>query len=951
MPADRDRLSFDPNQVYRSVVAQQGRVTLAADFNEAQEIAAEENREQLIDIVGPVGTPDDGYAISFPGGRNLGFSAGTMYTGGIRTESNGFTYTTQPDWLTPDPLNTTLQREYIFLTVEEREISAVEDSTLREVALGGPDTTQRLRMLQRANRVATTANDCPAALAAQITAWQQQGWSFQPSTMMLKSVARLQVSFATTGASPDPCEPAATGGFLGAENQLIRIRLSAANRFLWSWDNGSFLYRVEVVDNTTLRLLNPPPDTAHFPRATQIVELLPSEVRLANNELVAAAQGTLMTLGASYNPDTQTITLPSAIPANLIPPGATPRLFVRFWEQEVTFTSGSAQTLAATGLRVTITAPAGIHTGDFWAFAVRPGAPTQVLQKRYLDAPQPPEGPQIRVCPLGIVSWSAASGAGSLVADCREHFDNLVELTKRKGGNGCCTVTVQPEQADSIDNIIAALPDNIPIKICLAPGVYNFRGPLRLRRSDVTFEACPGGVVFTALDPSNAFRMGMILLIEVSSIKFEGIEFRLPVVRVGPRPLLTLSTAELTQLGLPRTEELSVSIGIRAIQTSGVEVHNCTFFFPFEFPSASHFAAGIFAAGRNGSWVVRKCSFGAPRTGPVTGGNQPSIGITADTFFVRVGFVLTHSIAAQPVDTPGAGPALRGELAPAVLSRAEFVDNRFSGMSANVFVQARTTEVRITGNSAVSIYSGFWLLTAHALTTLAQTMTQDHKVIGSHINDKFFFNDPVLKLISSIARSLETPDIPGTKLPFNPVGLPAAGPFPPVVANDLNNRFHRLFTWLSAIEAAAFEAAQASSPRYDVLSNLVECDPGITLQNVPSSGPAVVLWCDDFRRVNGRENTGSQTVTGNQTRGSIVLQPLVIAIMATEAAFTGNLVMNESQVNDGKRSALVFPGTPPSIQPRIAVTGNVLHGALAVPARPVPAPLNTWDVLNTVFFT
>ena len=45
MGSDRARVSYDPNQHYRSVVMQQGRVTLEADWNENQAIFGEELRQ------------------------------------------------------------------------------------------------------------------------------------------------------------------------------------------------------------------------------------------------------------------------------------------------------------------------------------------------------------------------------------------------------------------------------------------------------------------------------------------------------------------------------------------------------------------------------------------------------------------------------------------------------------------------------------------------------------------------------------------------------------------------------------------------------------------------------------------------------------------------------------------------------------------------------------------
>src|SRR6478672_9061012 len=142
MGSDRARVSYDPSRHYRGVVYQQGRVTLEADWNEAETIAAEVNREQLLDIVGPSGTPDDGYrvvpVVNSDGNAtgDLTVSAGTLYVGG------------------------------------ERMV-------------------------------------------------------LDPDTMQLRSGATLQVGFQQDPTAATPCDPVAQGGYLGAENQLIRVQVAS----------------------------------------------------------------------------------------------------------------------------------------------------------------------------------------------------------------------------------------------------------------------------------------------------------------------------------------------------------------------------------------------------------------------------------------------------------------------------------------------------------------------------------------------------------------------------------------------------------------------------------------------------------------------------------------------------------------------------------------------------
>src|SRR5215469_5231716 len=106
MGSDRARISYDESRQYRAVVMQQGRVNVEADWNEAWEIADEEVRKQILDIVGPSGTPDDGYRVGPATTPNTLFDfsvgQGTMYVGGLRVFlPTPITYSsqTQTEWL------------------------------------------------------------------------------------------------------------------------------------------------------------------------------------------------------------------------------------------------------------------------------------------------------------------------------------------------------------------------------------------------------------------------------------------------------------------------------------------------------------------------------------------------------------------------------------------------------------------------------------------------------------------------------------------------------------------------------------------------------------------------------------------------------------------------------------------------------------------------------------
>lgn len=57
MTSDRARLSYDPGRRYHGVVAQQGRVSLEADWNEAQAITGAELQARTLDLVGRLTRP------------------------------------------------------------------------------------------------------------------------------------------------------------------------------------------------------------------------------------------------------------------------------------------------------------------------------------------------------------------------------------------------------------------------------------------------------------------------------------------------------------------------------------------------------------------------------------------------------------------------------------------------------------------------------------------------------------------------------------------------------------------------------------------------------------------------------------------------------------------------------------------------------------------------------
>jgi hypothetical protein len=473
MPSDIAKVTLDYLRQYDTVVFQQGRVGLEADNNESSRLAAERLRQESAEIVGMTGTPDDGYAVS-AGVKpyDLLIKHGTMYVDGVRVFAPAdITYDDQSDWSDhqTDPLWRDVagpaDNELVALVLKEHEVGAIEDSALREVALGGPDTCARTKIVQHVIRLDTTKTKCADAMAELKAQLAQDGIVPDPRSLdasgnwsggRLIPQGELQVNFQTSSTTHDACEPQAQGGYVQADNQMIRIKITSAgpptSTLIWAYDGASFVYRAEVQDGTTLKLATTPVDDFHRPRKGQVVEILRAAARLytgsndgpgllSDNDFVAALDGIVTPLGKDYDPDSGLITLSQPLPAEYQSPTDNPpfdaskkaMVFVRMWEQQKDFVPGTFASIGHTGVEVNFRPGLTLHAGSYWMVAVRPTTPTNVYPDRYLRDFQPAEGPRLWVCPLAVIGWAVAEKGVLLnpLDDCRNNFANLVELSKR----------------------------------------------------------------------------------------------------------------------------------------------------------------------------------------------------------------------------------------------------------------------------------------------------------------------------------------------------------------------------------------------------------------------------------------------------------------------------------------------------------------------------------------
>jgi Family of unknown function (DUF6519) len=763
MGSDRARVSYDPSRKWRGLVAQQGRVTVEADWNEAAAIDAADDRAVTLDVVGPVGTPDNGYAVtatrpgsppasgSPPGSAegDLTVGPGTLYLGGERLDLDAAVdLANQPDWL--DPATGTLwvaptppptgppsgtANELVYLLAIEQEVSALEDPALTDVALGGPDTMQRLRILQRFVRWPTQATSCDQAWSEVEAAWAGVGLKLNPASMRLESTAALEVGFVTEPAPPNACEPVATGGYLGAENQLIRVQVASVDSngvptIVWGFDDATFLYELTSAQpdssgQLVLTFASAPVDSYHNPVAGQAVELLRDAASLSPGDpgsatadgFIAAAAGPVFALTQGYETSSGTVAIAGSLPAGY--QGAE-QLYLRVWQGSVPAPADTAVALtgagATTGVTVTLSsAGGGFHPGDFWRFALRPSVPNLTYPARYGVTPQAPDGARVLACPVALVTWPAQGSP--VVTSCIPPFDNLVELTAR--GGGCCTVKITPDglATTPLKTLLAPYAGQGPITVCFAPGTYTLSEPLVFDATfaNITLEGCGGRVALSGpTNPGAQFLLGLIVLEGPSAVTIRGIDLVQPLVSFAPpaNAFTALSTAAGSTVNQTLLDEfgrnLLVAIGISAQNTPGLVVKDCTFTLgvPDQALKSNLFAAGILASGSLTEATVSGCTFAtpAPSTVPfydLAAGNQPP-------FPYRLSFGYLQ----MPVSAPQSSPPASPPAAPAIglLHDATIEGCRFLGVTVPALVVAQLGTIRVNNNTIQDCYGGIWLL-------------------------------------------------------------------------------------------------------------------------------------------------------------------------------------------------------------------------------------------------
>ena len=157
MKGDFSRQTFAARKHYNGVLMQQGRVQLDADWNEQGAIDRYRTETEAVDVIGGCGAPlhAAGFEITTDG-KTLLIGGGRYYVDGLLAENDAgkIVYEDQDKLDLPgadmaavltEMKEKGLSAALVYLDVWQRHVTALDDKLLREVALGGPDTTTRLK--------------------------------------------------------------------------------------------------------------------------------------------------------------------------------------------------------------------------------------------------------------------------------------------------------------------------------------------------------------------------------------------------------------------------------------------------------------------------------------------------------------------------------------------------------------------------------------------------------------------------------------------------------------------------------------------------------------------------------------------------------------------------------------------------------------------------------------
>jgi len=403
---------------------QQGRVQLVADWNEQVSILLHYLRSLARDLGsehwGP--TNDAEFKIQANGSKDFRIGAGHYYVQGILCENNEekLTYTNQPDYPLNEAEKELNEGEYlVYLDLWERHLTYIEDDLIREVALAGPDTATRAKIVWQVKltKGENLDNNLKQDYGKFLNVIKDKS---KPGSGKLRARARKQKD------TDEPCLTSPEARYRRAENQLYRVEIHKGGAawngkkkddggnqdtasFKWSRDNGSVIFPIRQLAGTKVVVEHLGRDERSSLRQWDWVEVVDDD-RVLRGEVGQLAQVDEIDIGEL------TVTLKVSPGANLpdYQENDARHPLLRRWNQkeaEIQIKGGTTDSdwiELEDGIQIQFQPGATYRTGDYWLIPART-VTGDVEWPGPVDTPTaiPPHGIVHYYAPLAIISVDA----------------------------------------------------------------------------------------------------------------------------------------------------------------------------------------------------------------------------------------------------------------------------------------------------------------------------------------------------------------------------------------------------------------------------------------------------------------------------------------------------------------------------------------------------------------
>ncbi len=478
MKGDFSRNTFDRTKHYAGVLMQQGRVQTDADWNEQWAIDEYRETTTSTDVIGKCGAPmdDAGFAL-VSNGQTLTIGAGRFYVDGILVENDATVeFAKQPHLPNPPNIGELLEQAkttagVAYLDVWLRHVTALDEPRLREVALGGPDTTTRAQVIWQVKVLPVSAPDedsenCADLRAARVTLEETikklQDTDASPERLAvvqkrldevnqrlaaecgsgacgssfkewdeLIAARNVTLNARTVPPSEDdnPCLLPPSAGYQRLENQLYRVEIHQGGTltaggggsvtFKASRDNGTVVTLIEKLSGQEVTVRDVGPDDVLGFANGQWVEVVDDALELNGlpGELIQIDQ---------VNAATRVIRLKAAPTLNF-DAALHPKL--RRWDTAGALPLTTDWIALEGGIQVQFS-QGDYHTGDYWLIPARTA--TGEIEWPPFAVPntapvaQPPLGIVHHYCRLALMR--AERDRLDVIEDCRVLFPPLTQV-------------------------------------------------------------------------------------------------------------------------------------------------------------------------------------------------------------------------------------------------------------------------------------------------------------------------------------------------------------------------------------------------------------------------------------------------------------------------------------------------------------------------------------------